>query len=627
MMTKIMTWVWLSLMAVHADARWLSIEEAPSVILRLEMDIDVNKDGTYIQDVLYVTKVQSEDAKVNAGLMNIEYNSATDKVEVLEAFTKNGSKKIPVDPAAIEDRDKGEARDYDAIKVRTVVYPHVEIGSELHIRYRIQTHKPMLKDRWSTQLVFAPGIHVQKLRTRIRSERPLFVEVRDAKKLLNVKAKAKSVEVSNRKTLPGWVHAEKDPFFHPSGISEVWVSTEKSWAPFMADIEKDYDRIANAGIPVKLKPWLAEAAKKKTPEEKIHFILENMSQSFRYFGDWRRHDGGYTPRPISEIEASRYGDCKDLSVLLTALLRELRIEAHVALVRRGENPYGEEPDYKLPASNRFNHAIVRVKSGGHSYWLDPTNPVSSLLPYPDISGRPAYILSEKGGYFERLPAPKSDDFEHIHDYTYSFRASDEVFVKLKAAFNKLAPYRMANDLLLTSKSELLSSWLEYFSEDQEVRDFNFKKEPKTGRILGDMDVELHYTAGQVAYNAGKSMFWVIPDGGLEGAFYETEKRESDLRMAETPYTFVSLRRLKATGLAQEVPAPCRVQSTWMDMERKVRSEGGDVVIEQRMDLKKPYITREEFRSPAFRNLQKETKRCFHRSGILIQSGNGKFERS
>ncbi len=624
---KILILTAILFISLHTNARWLSIGEAPSVILKVGMDIDVKKDGSFTQEILYVTKVQSEDAKVNASIVNIEFNAATDEVEVLEAFTKNGAQKIKVDKTAIEDRDKGDSRDYDTIKIRSVVYPHVQVGSELHIRYRIKTLKPMLKDRWSTLFSFAPSVHTKELKARIRSERPLYSEVQDPKRWLTVKNSGRYVEIHNRKTLPGWVHAEKDAYFHPAGFSEVWVSTEKDWGAFMSDIEKEYDKIANAGLPPKLKPWVTEALRKKTPEERINLIQEKMSQAFRYFGDWRRHDGGYTPRPLDEIEASRYGDCKDLSVLLVALLREMKIDSHVALVRRGENPYGHEPDYKLPASNRFNHAVVRVKASGQSYWLDPTNPVSSLKAYPDISGRPAWIMNEKGGSFERLPEAKPEEFEHVHDYTYRFHSADDVAVQLKAQFRKLAPYRMANDLLLTSKSELLSSWLEYFSEDQEVRKFEYKTEPKTGRILSDMNVELHYTAGQVAFNAGSSMFWVIPDGALEGPFYETENRESDLRLGETPYTFVSQRRLKATRLAQEAPAPCRIQSAWMDMERKVRSEGGDVVIEQRFDLKRPYITREEFRSPAFRDLQKETKRCFHRTGLLIQSGHGKSERS
>ncbi len=617
-----MKWLLLGLISFNANARWLSINEAPSVVLKLDMAFDVRKDGTYDQEVHYIIKVQSEDAKVNASIFTIDYNAATDKVEVIEAYTKNGGQKFVVEKSAIEDRDKGDSRDYDAMKVRSVVYPQVQVGSELHIKYRMKTEKPLLKDRWSTQFAFAPSVHVKKLRARVRSEVPLYVETRDYNKFLSVRHKGKMVEITNKKTLPGWVHAEKDVYFHPMSGSEVWISTEKTWAPFMSEIEKDYERIINAGLPEKLRPWVTELNAKITAEEKIKLVLEKMSQSFRYFGDWRRHDGGYTPRAIAEIEASRYGDCKDLSALLVALLRAMKVDAHVALIRRGENPYGAEPDYNLPASNRFNHAIVRARVGEQSYWLDPTNPVASLRPYPDISGRPAWVMSDKGGAFERLPEPTVVDFEHVHDYVYRFKTNDDVAVKVSAHWKKLAPYRVANELLLTSKSEVLSNTLDYFAEGAEVQKFDYKKEPSTGRTLKDMNIELEYTAGQVAYNAGKSMFWVIPDGVLEGPFYETAQRESDLRLAEMPFSFRGTRRLLATRLAQEAPPACKVESAWMDMERKVRSDGKDVVIEQRFDLKRPYITREEFRSPAFRKLQGETKRCFHRAGVLIQSDHG-----
>lgn len=616
-----MKWLWIGLISLSANARWLTLGEAPSVVEKLYMDIDVHKDGTFSQEVEYLTRVQSEDAKVNASIFTIDYNAATDQVEVLEAYTKNGNVKIPVDKKTIEDRDKGESRDYDAIKTRSVVYPQVQIGSALYIKYRISTAKAIIKDRWSTELSFGPSVHTKDMRTRIRSEMPLYLETNDPKKMLTVSQSGNKIEVKNRKTIPGWVHAEKDPFFHPNSFSVVYVSSEKSWNKYMSAIEADYAKILNAGLPVKLKPWINLAETKTTDDEKLKFILEKMSQEFRYFGDWRRHDGGLVPRPLKEIEQSRYGDCKDLSALLVAILRSLKMDARLALVRRGENPFGEEPDYNTPTTNRFNHAIVNVKSGAKTYWLDPTNPVASLAPYPDISGRPSWVMDEKGGTFERLPKAEVSDFEHIHNYSYRFNV-DDVAVKVSAQLKRLAPYRIANELLLTSKSEVLSGALEYFTEGAEVQKFDYKKEPKTGRTLKDMDIELDYTAGQVAYNAGKSMFWVIPDGVLEGPFYETENRESDLRLSETPFTFRGTRRLVGVKLAQEAPPACEVKSAWMDMERKVRSEGRDVVIEQRFDLKKPYITHEEYRSPAFRKLQAETKRCFHRTGVLIQSSYG-----
>src|SRR5262245_59237056 len=98
-----------ALLSQTTQARWLSIKDSPSVVQKLYMDFDVKKDGTWTQTVEYVTKVQSEDAKVHSSIFTIDYNSVTDKVEVLEAYTQNGSQKFNVPRSAMEDRDKGDS--------------------------------------------------------------------------------------------------------------------------------------------------------------------------------------------------------------------------------------------------------------------------------------------------------------------------------------------------------------------------------------------------------------------------------------------------------------------------------------------------------------------------------------
>jgi hypothetical protein len=612
-----------SLVSLQANATWVSIKEAGSVIEKFHTDYEVLKNGAWTETVDYVIRVQSEDSKMNASLFPIEYNAFTDQVEVLEAYTQNGKEKIPVEPGNIEDRDKGEAKDYDVQKVRSVLFPRVEIGSKLHVRYRVKTSKPLVEDRWSTEVSVFPSYHVESFRMRVKSQLPLYFQVRDPLKFLIVKQTSpKTLEVRNRITLPGWVHAEKDPYFHPQNNGEVWISTQKEWPTFFSGLNKQYDDLLNVGYPEKLKPWIEQASKLKTTAEKIVFINEKVSKEFRYFGDWRRHNGGLVPRQLKEIEKSRYGDCKDLSSLVTSLLRGLKMDARVALVRRGENPWGEEPDYALPAVNHFNHAIVHVQEGDKTYWLDPTNPVTSLEPYPDVAGRPAWLMGAGGG-FARIPQARPEQFVHVHNYEYRFQGEGRVKVKVDAMFEKLAPYNMANDLMTNSRTEVLTSTLDYFSEGQEVKSHRFLKEPMTGRTLRDMRVGLEYTAGKVTYKAGKADFWVIPDGFLQGAFYETNERESDIRISETPYIFKGIRRLKDTKLVQPLPEPCKVDSRWMSLERTVSIDGKDVVISQQIVLKKPYITKQEFKSAPFKKLQEDTKACFYRAGVLIEANTNK----
>ncbi len=606
--------------SAQVEARWMTLKEAGSVVEHYGIDFDVKKNGSSNTAVDYTVRVQAEDAKTSASVFAIDYNGQIEKVQILEAYTLNGKDKIPVEPSAIEDRDKGEAKDFDAMKVRSIVFPQVQIGSKLHVKYTINTAKPVMEGRWSNGQILGPSVFIEKLKIRVKSEMPIFSGLRDPRGLIRKSQKDKfNIEYTNAKTLPGWVHAEKDPYFLPSGFTYIWTSTHKEWEPFFEDLSQDYAKVLTAPLPHKLQSLVKSAKRKSNPKEQILFLMENMSKDFRYFGDWRRHNGGIVPRTLAEIEKSRYGDCKDLASVLVAMLRALKIDANVALVRRGENPWGHEPDYIYPEMSTFNHAIAQAKVGKDIYWLDATNSVSSLEPFPDISGRPAWILESPKGHFERLPETVPKAFAHVHDYEYKFKSQDDVSVRVNAQLNHMAGYRIASDLLMAPRSEVLTDTLEYFAEGQAVNTFRYIKEPTTGRQLGDMKMALEFDTGRVTFDAGKDQFFVIPDGFLTGAFYETDARESDMRLAETPFSFQGVRRLKNTKLMQQKPDPCKVESEWMNLERKIAVEGPDVVVYQSVELKRPFVAREEFRSAAFKKLQKATRKCFYRSGVLVEA--------
>jgi len=80
-------------------------------------------------------------------------------------------------------------------------------------------------------------------------------------------------------------------------------------------------------------------------------------------------DGGFRPHETEDVLANRYGDCKDMSTVLTAALRELGIEAHLVLVRTAD--LGRVPG-AAPSPFRFNHAIVTAVADGDTVYLDPT---------------------------------------------------------------------------------------------------------------------------------------------------------------------------------------------------------------------------------------------------------------
>lgn len=103
-------------------------------------------------------------------------------------------------------------------------------------------------------------------------------------------------------------------------------------------------------------------------EDRITEVLRNVQDSIRYVGI-EIGSGGFIPRQPEVVIERGYGDCKDKSLLMVAMLKHLGIEASVALVH---NKRGAGLKDRLPSPYAFNHAIVHVKDGDKVYWLDPT---------------------------------------------------------------------------------------------------------------------------------------------------------------------------------------------------------------------------------------------------------------
>lgn len=93
-------------------------------------------------------------------------------------------------------------------------------------------------------------------------------------------------------------------------------------------------------------------------------------------------DGGnYLPQSADQTWTARYGDCKAKSVLLTALLRRMGIDAEPVLVT---SQGGDAVPELLPLPLAFDHVIVRAVIDGQDYWLDGTSAAARLANLADV---------------------------------------------------------------------------------------------------------------------------------------------------------------------------------------------------------------------------------------------------
>lgn len=103
-------------------------------------------------------------------------------------------------------------------------------------------------------------------------------------------------------------------------------------------------------------------------DERIATAVALVQDEVRYQGIMLG-EGTHRPNAPTEVWRRRYGDCKDKSLLLATVLRGLGLDASVALV---DATGGRLLKDKLPSSAVFDHAIVCLRRGGQTYWIDGT---------------------------------------------------------------------------------------------------------------------------------------------------------------------------------------------------------------------------------------------------------------
>lgn len=105
----------------------------------------------------------------------------------------------------------------------------------------------------------------------------------------------------------------------------------------------------------------------ESQEEQILAAIRLVSDDIYYLSIPDEQKEHYlTPYTPNETLEKHYGDCKDKTCLLIALLKLLDVEAYPVLVN-SQKTYKDE----LP-NNYFNHVIVNIKYDGKSYFVDPT---------------------------------------------------------------------------------------------------------------------------------------------------------------------------------------------------------------------------------------------------------------
>ena len=379
---------------------------ANTVTVMNDQQIVYQQDGQFTATIHSARMVLTQAGKAEAASNSLYYAKDAEKMEVLSAqVVKADGKVIPVDKKDIQDVEQsGEMNIYDpngrAIKV---TFPNLAVGDVVDVSYRLTRLLPtrvgFFNDQFwfqSTEPLLYGAYAVDGPATL-----PLTSEIYHADRA--PKVETTKTKVGDRIHYK-WIVRNSTQLVPEAAMNMstelpmLIVTTDPSWQHFSkwwADLTAPQLE-ATPDIKAKVKELTKDA---KTDDEKIKALYDFVAQDIRYRGLGVGPRTGYTPRKANETFTSRWGVCRDVSILLTSMLREAGIQAYPVLTNVGD------PVLPKVAYDGFNHAIVAMpnKSGGWTY-LDPTaKNNTSLLPGYEAE-QDTLVSTIKGEPLTRIPA-------------------------------------------------------------------------------------------------------------------------------------------------------------------------------------------------------------------------------
>lgn len=205
---------------------------------------------------------------------------------------------------------------------------------------------------------------------------------------------------------------------------------------------------------------LKEAGAAPTDTDKARALYEYVARKVQYCAVAVGY-GGWIPHAPADVHKAQYGDCKDKSNYLRALLLEAGIESQVALVH---SHAGFPNTFVLPSlAGTFNHAILAVKLEGGVVYADPTERTVpfGMLPARDCES-PALHVSKDGDPLTTTPALGPDRSSELQQFVLTIDPAGRGSGTFAISATGVNAAELQYDLLRgTQKKEaLIEKWLD-----------------------------------------------------------------------------------------------------------------------------------------------------------------------
>ncbi|WP_162291253.1 DUF3857 domain-containing protein [Vogesella sp. LIG4] len=542
-----------------------------------------------------------------------------DKLEVREAYTlQPDGRRINV---ATRDQQRGNAADdngFNNYQFLKLAFPEVKVGSKLVLHLR--RFSPVIKPfgLLAKRFVFDDDdLRYDRMSYEVSAGQQLFWRVNDPQQKLDAQADQNGRHLRIQLRAPLYLGiTEAGDRLKLRNPLQFDVSTVADAREAERPAAQAIARLLAAPLPP-LAQQAVRAASGQPWQQQVAQLLEDVNDRIRYMGDWRVSENGVIPFPLADIERRGFGDCKDMALTLTAMLRAVGLDASVAFVR---SDWDNRPPL-LVTWGYFNHAIVRLKVEGVSYWLDPTSKVNALGSTSILlQDRVAFVLGAEGAVQpETIPAnpPPARFEEQVQDFT----SLDGKRWRMSGSnvLHGQTVRELFEDELASNRSDADSSLVrDYFLfENMNLRSLKVERGTAQRLVSSPYTVTALATVGNVTRPLGP---YRLADLRLlrprieNLRDYYAQDGVSDYFLEVGGYSGVT--RLHGVKPLLQA-ASCKVQSRWLDYAIAPVAVVDGIGLRYELQRKVNWVSGDELHSEDFRQMLDQLEECDAQAQLLL----------
>lgn len=325
------------------------------------------------------------------------------KLQSYEAFTliNDNGKERKIKVTQTNEIQSGQSSVfYDDVKERQLIFPNLEAGARKVYNYQTEIVDPFLLHRF----IFGSAIPIKNSTLEIKTEKNInigFKIFNDPSNLIEFSKTEKKGKWIYKWTLkdvkpvkfegnsPGFLYIIPHINIY---IKEYTVNNKK--VTVLGDINnlfnyyKGFTKNLNQTEDPALKSITLKITENLTSDEdKVKSIFYWVKDNIKYIAFENGYEG-FIPREASLICERKFGDCKDMASIITAMAKYANVKnVYISWIGTREIPYSYD---ELPTPAVDNHMIAIYKKGEEYLFLDATDKETLYgIPTSFIQGKEA----------------------------------------------------------------------------------------------------------------------------------------------------------------------------------------------------------------------------------------------